>query len=268
MKIHIISDLHNEIDQFIPSVGMNSVDLVILAGDIDINARGVAWARDVFSCPVIYVPGNHEFYHSQIDLMNEKMVVASSARVRVLNDSEWILDGVRFLCATAWTNYDLTGNVPLAEIDASLALRDFDEIKGIGGRKINVSDFSAMNLKSKEWLLSKISDPFPGKTIVVTHHAPSVLSLDAKRTSSHLDAAFANKWEYMMGTSVDLWIHGHTHFPVDYNLYGTRVVSNPRGYPSDPTGFDPNLVIDTDSLNTLSSDDKAKSDENDWLNYR
>jgi hypothetical protein len=27
-----------------------------------------------------------------------------------------------------------------------------------------------------------------------------------------------------------VWIHGHTHYHVDYHIFGTRVLSNPRGY--------------------------------------
>jgi hypothetical protein len=30
-----------------------------------------------------------------------------------------------------------------------------------------------------------------------------------------------------------LWIHGRTHVPCDYKLFGTRVVCNPKGYPSE-----------------------------------
>lgn len=28
----------------------------------------------------------------------------------------------------------------------------------------------------------------------------------------------------------ELWIHGHIHESVDYEVNGTRLVSNPRGY--------------------------------------
>ena len=42
-----------------------------------------------------------------------------------------------------------------------------------------------------------------------------------------------------------LWIHGHTHRCVDVAVRGTRVVSNPRGYPHEPVdGFDAGLVLE------------------------
>lgn len=51
-----------------------------------------------------------------------------------------------------------------------------------------------------------------------------------------------------MGRSA-LWIYGHTHESVDFNIGGTRIVSNPRGYP-DASGdsinqdFDPALTLE------------------------
>lgn len=41
-----------------------------------------------------------------------------------------------------------------------------------------------------------------------------------------------------------LWVHGHSHTAVDYDVAGTRVVCNPRGYPGEETGFRPDLIID------------------------
>ena len=42
-----------------------------------------------------------------------------------------------------------------------------------------------------------------------------------------------------------LWIHGHTHFNVDYKIGQTRVVTNQRGYVDTPNEtFDPSLVLE------------------------
>jgi len=42
----------------------------------------------------------------------------------------------------------------------------------------------------------------------------------------------------------ELWIHGDTHVSCDYEIFGTRVVCNPRGYPSESSakGFAPGLI--------------------------
>ena len=79
MKVIVYSDLHNEFSIFLPPP--NAADLVILAGDIDIHARGVKWASETFSCPVIYVAGNHEFYKGHIDGTLKKMRDAAAPHV-------------------------------------------------------------------------------------------------------------------------------------------------------------------------------------------
>lgn len=111
MKVLIYSDLHNEFDRFIPP-GLPA-DLVILAGDIDIQARGVLWANETFQCPVIYCAGNHEAYKGHIDRTLEKMKAAAAPHVHVMENESWIFRGVRFLVATAWTDFSSTATLSL-----------------------------------------------------------------------------------------------------------------------------------------------------------
>jgi Icc-related predicted phosphoesterase len=62
-----------------------------------------------------------------------------------------------------------------------------------------------------------------------------------------LNPAFASGLEDVIEKyQPDLWIHGHTHVPCDYELCGTRVVCNPRGYPNEISsdGFAPDLVVE------------------------
>ena len=60
-----------------------------------------------------------------------------------------------------------------------------------------------------------------------------------------LAGAFVSDLTALMGADrVAMWIHGHTHRRVNVTVQGTRVVSNPRGYPHEPVeGFDPGLVL-------------------------
>jgi hypothetical protein len=88
---------------------------------------------------------------------------------------------------------------------------------------------------------------FEGPTVVVTHHGPlpprEPIADPLRRA---LAGAFVSDLTSLMGGDrVALWIHGHTHRRVDVAMRGTRVVSNPRGYPHEPVeGFDPGLVIE------------------------
>lgn len=243
MRIHLLSDLHNEFDLFEPEV--RDADIVILAGDINVKTRGVEWAKNTFTCPVLYVPGNHEFYGGHLTRTLDKMRAASSDQVRVLDRDEVILSGVRFLGATMWTDFAATGNPPIAAFTAQNGLNDFKQIRTADFRRIRPADLISESAKTRDWLRAKLADSFDGPTVVITHHAPSMRSLeDNPHAGGHLDAAFANRWEDLMGgDQVALWVHGHSHTAVDYDVAGTRVVCNPRGYPGEDTDFKPNLVL-------------------------
>lgn len=244
LRIHILSDVHNEFTPFVPSI--RDVDVVILAGDIGLGTKGIEWAKETFPCPVLYVPGNHEYYGGHLSNTLQKMRAAATDHVRVMDCDEALIGGVRFLCATGWTDYSATGNIPLAEWDAQQTMRDFKKIRATPGyRKVRPADFAELSRFAKRWLRDRLAESFSGPTVIVTHHAPSVLSLTGSPDSgSHLDAAYANRWEDLMGDDVELWVHGHTHHSVDYNIAGTRIISNPRGYPGESTGFDAGLIVE------------------------
>jgi predicted phosphodiesterase len=245
MRIHILSDIHNEFAPYSPSD--IDADLVILAGDIGVGVRGIEWAKQAFSCPVLYVSGNHEFFGGHLDQTLEAMRQAGSERVRVMDCDEAIIGGVRFLGATGWTDYTATGNEPIAAWDAQRVMRDFEKIVIDDGRKVTLADFALRSRIARDWLADRLAEPFDGKTVVVTHHAPSLASVQGSPGSgSHLDAAFANRWEFLMGPEIALWVHGHTHHAVDYDIAGTRIISNPKGYPGENTGFAEDLVIALD----------------------
>jgi len=68
MKLHILNDLHIEFEDFAPAD--IDADVVVLAGDIGVGTEGLRWADDRFpDKPVIYVPGNHEFYRHGLALI-------------------------------------------------------------------------------------------------------------------------------------------------------------------------------------------------------
>ena len=243
MRIHLLSDLHNEFRPFTPQV--LDVDVVILAGDIDVNVRGVAWARQCFSGPVLYVPGNHEYYGGHLSHTLQKMRLVGGERVRVLDRDEVIIGGVRFLGATMWTDFAATGNPPMASLSAQNAMNDFRQIRTENYRRIRPADLLEQSVKTRDWLCGKLAEAFAGQTVVITHHAPTLRSLqDSPHAGTHMDAAYANRWEDLMGgEAVALWLHGHCHTAADYDVAGTRVVCNPRGYPGEKTGFNAGLIL-------------------------
>lgn len=242
VRIHLLSDVHLEFEDYSPSIA--DVDIVVLAGDIAEKERGVRWANDRFQCQAIYVPGNHEYYRGHLTQTLQKMRKVAEPHVHVLDCNQVVLAGVRFLGTTMWTDFAATCNAHQASIVAEAAMYDFKAIRTDRYRKIRPNDLSRRALDARRWLEAALAIPFDGPTVVVTHHAPSLRSLQGSpHAGGLLDAAFANSWDELVGKPVDLWLHGHTHVPVDYWLNGTRVVSNPRGYPGEIPEFDPNLIL-------------------------
>jgi predicted phosphodiesterase len=241
MKLQIYSDLHNEFSRFEPI--KSDADVVILAGDIDLKSRGVKWANEVFQRPVIYVCGNHEHYGGHIDHTLRKMKEAALPHVHVLENQALILDQVRFLVTTGWTDYSLTGDIQAAIRTAQEWMNDFRVIRAdISYRRLRPVDLIAKSKMAYNWLAQELGKPFDGKTVVITHHGP-VADYLSEEHAGHLAAAYANDWSDLLG-GADLWIYGHTHVAANFIKNGCRLVSNPRGYPGEHTGFVPDLVIE------------------------
>ncbi len=245
VRLHLLSDLHLEFDDYKPA--FTGADVVILAGDISTKARGVRWASEVFSCPVLYVPGNHEYYSGHFPRMLEKMRMNSAGtNVHVLDRDAIVISGVRFLGATMWTDFASTGSATWGAITARTVMNDYKQIRaGENFRRLKPEDLAEESAKTRLWLQGQLDKPFPGKTVVITHHAPLMRSLaEYPDSGTHVDASYANDWKDLMGLEkVTLWVHGHSHQAVDYEEAGTRIVSNPLGYAGEKTGFDPKLTI-------------------------
>ena len=241
MKLQIYSDLHREFSAF--DAPVSNCDAVILAGDIDTQNRGVIWANEVFTVPVIYVCGNHEFYKGHIDHTLRKMKDAAAPHVHVLENQTFVWQQTRFLGTTAWTDFSSTGDVVAASNMAWQWMNDFQVIRADASyRRLRPDDLVTRNQKAHEWLTAQLAQPFDGKTVVITHHAPTP-SVAGDKTDGHLNAAYTNHWPALI-EQADLWVFGHTHRAIDVELAGCRVVSNPRGYPKEETGFQADFEVE------------------------
>lgn len=252
MKLHVISDLHMNFE------GMErprtDADVVVLAGDVARPAAAAAWALG-FAQPVIYVPGNHEFYGSSLEAtLAELQRLLAGSHVHLLDNRAVEVQGVRFLGSTLWTDFRVGGDGPAqdaAMAEARKLMYDFSRIR-IGGppadRVLSPHDTTRIFDSSARWLDEELSRPFAGPTVVVTHHAPSPKSIHPRFAGSPLNAAFVSDAERLLqGKRARLWIHGHTHDSFDYEVDGTRVLCNPRGYARDGAienaRFDPLLTV-------------------------
>ena len=185
MRIQFASDLHLEyLNRRFPDyvrvsrLGRAQADLLILAGDIHVDTH-MFEKFGQWDIPVVYVPGNHEFYDA----------------AKVLFRDEWIFGGVRFLGCTLWTDYELMGTgvrqrASMLACEARIA--DHRTIMGVEktGQGFSAQQALALHQCDRLWLASKLDEPFVGKTVVVTHHAPSRGSMHPRFRGDPCNPAF------------------------------------------------------------------------------
>jgi predicted phosphodiesterase len=247
MRLHILSDLHLEFgDAKIPHT---DAEVVVLAGDIHVGSKGIDWARKQFpDKPVIYVLGNHEFYrHSLPGLTEQLKQEAAGSRIYLLENGAAEIAGVTFLGCTLWTDFQISGNAAAAMRCAEESMSDYQIVRfDPDQRSLRARDTVRLHQESVAWLREQLSRCNPGRTVVVTHHAPSSRSEAPYHASSPLKPAFSSDLDELIEQSgVPLWIYGHTHFNTDYRIGSTRVLTNQRGYPGERCkGFDPSLVVE------------------------
>jgi len=252
MKLNILSDLHLGFGAM--EWPVNDADAIVLAGDISRPREAAAWAMR-FNKPVLYVPGNHEFYGSSIEgALDELKRLCEGTKVHVLDNGEAVLDGVRFLGTTLWTDFQLSDDSEqraAAKDAARRLLRDFSRIRvrEASADLFTPDDSVALFRQHAAWLDARLSSVHAGPTVVITHHAPSTRSIHPRFADSLLNACFVSDVEQLLGAHrAALWIHGHTHDSFDYLVDGTRVVCNPRGYVRGGVGenprFDPHFIVE------------------------
>jgi DNA repair exonuclease SbcCD nuclease subunit len=270
MRVLVLSDLHREI-WYHPraqdrgpvdpcskiDLAVSRPDLVILAGDIDVGARAVEWADKAFSgLQVLYVHGNHEGYGQNLDEAQKEIAEACAAtgHVHYLDRREKVIDGVRFFGATLWTDFKLYGKgaSTLSKYEAGQHMNDYKRIRLAkkGYRKLRPDDTERWHFRDRIWIEERLAEPYDGKTVVITHMAPSERSIIDEYKGDSCSPAFASHLDHLVERA-DLWIHGHVHSSFDYRIGRGRVVCNPLGYPEsyenmlpENPAFDPNMVIE------------------------
>ena len=158
MKLHILSDLHLGSGAFErPEI---EADVVVLAGDIARPRESVPWASG-FGKPVLYVPGNHEFYGGSIDGTVQDLTRAcAGTQVHVLDDTEMVIGGVRFLGSTLWTDFELFDEPAraAAKAEAGRLIRDFSRIRlaEAGQAVFTPEDSAALFKRHANWLRARL----------------------------------------------------------------------------------------------------------------
>lgn len=241
MFIREMSDIHLEICAFfVPPMVGDEDTVLILSGDICTAKALGSVVKDFFESTkrfkaVIYVPGNHEYYRDHLEKADDKirawLTENEFTNVHLLNGNSVVIDDVAFVGATLWT--DMNKGNPISRIDVENGLNDYRVIRTAGYRRIRSNDTIVKHLVQKAYLFEEVANlrPTVRRTVVVSHHAPSELSVHQKYKGNSLNAGYYSNMEYdVMDKGPDIWTHGHMHDTFQYDLGATTVICNPRGY--------------------------------------
>lgn len=225
---------------------MTAADVVVAAGDIDLGANGVDWLKRSGK-PTVYVAGNHEYYGGEVSTVQDQIRAACiDSEVHFLECDSVELSGVRFLGATLWTDF-MGDNVELMR-QLQTQMNDYQQIR-FGERLLEPEDLAAINRSSCRWLADELATPYPGPTVVVTHHAPLFASWQDANHALFKGAYCNELSELISRHQPELWFHGHIHHPADYHAGRSRVLCNPRGYDGYQLvdGFDPARTVNLET---------------------
>ena len=278
MKIKLVSDLHLEFVD-INIKNDKDYDVLILSGDImvindlhdhpeekykhlEISALKFGQARAQlfrdflkrcsFQFPhVVYVAGNHEFYHGEfhrgIEHLREEC--AKFPNIYFLERDIQFIDGVLFVGGTLWT--DMNRGDPLTLHAIGDMMNDFRVIRNDehGYTKLRPAHAMDRYRKTVEYIKQMVDANGDRKCVVVGHHAPSFQSIGEQyKNDTLMNGGYASDLsEFILDRpQIKLWTHGHMHQTFDYMIGGTRVVCNPRGYEShgEVSGWDPDILIE------------------------
>lgn len=240
MLIRYCSDLHlegfsgtpeHQAAHFLPQDYRDSSAVLVLAGDICSRLEPlVAFLSHVQHrfAKVIYVPGNHEYYGSEMCSWNREFRNAARAKLPNVHFAagtveSTTIDNIEFIYGTMWAD---GGKSYREELNVATAISDFRYIK-FEDRTFKVTDMQALHLYQRSDI-EHLLDRSTLKTVVVTHHLPSY-SLCHPRFGFEHNGGFASASDHLVEMA-NYWIHGHTHDTIDTTIGNTRVVANPAGY--------------------------------------
>ena len=225
-------------------------DLLVLAGDISLGTRGIAYAdraAQFLSVPVVTIAGNHEFYgRRDIAVLLPELRAAAAAtdgRVTFLENASARFDfpGGRLHClgCTLWTNYEANGDDDMSIMFAMRAARNsLNDHSGAilkDGVTFEPEMALEMHRESLSWLdgeVARIRAEDAGiRILIVTHHPPITEANQPQFRGGELAPAFVSDLRpQIVRWRPAAWIWGHTHHTMATQIGDTRLLSAQRGY--------------------------------------
>lgn len=235
MKIQFCSDLHIEFPEnkdLLTAYPIKPVgDILILAGDIipfavmKDHPDFFDYISDHFK-QTFWIPGNHEYYHSDAARYSGKLIEKIRDNISLINNQVIILDGIRLIFTTLWSSIS-----PENQWHMHHNMSDFRVIK-FNSELFTINHFNALHEECKSFLIQELNKKFSGKTVVVTHHVPTLLNYPSRYKTSILNQAFAvEMFDLIEDSSIDFWIYGHSHVNTpEFTVGKTHLLTNQLGY--------------------------------------
>ncbi len=235
MKIQYASDLHLEFARNKAFVKANPLvpkgDVLLLAGDI-VTFEKMAAHRDFFQyvsdhfATTYWVPGNHEYYGSNISKRAGSFTEDIYPNLHLVNNLAVTHGDTRFVFSTLWSKIS-----PSNELRIEENVSDFHLIR-YGNGKFTASKFNQLHEESLAFLTAELSAKKADRTIVVTHHVPTLLNYPPMYKGSSINEAFATElFDLIEDQGPDCWIYGHHHVNVaDFAIGKTQMLTNQLGY--------------------------------------
>lgn len=198
---------------------------------------------------VLYLPGNHEYYgYTFIGADEEfsKRTLTANWCMQVVNNDVIVIDDVVIICATLWTDFD--NHNPMTMLAVTEAMNDFRVIQYKRDEDVTYQDRHQFggtyrnrltglqvldeHIKSVAFIQAAIKTYPDKKIVVVTHHCPSLQSHSVHRFGdTTLKFGYCSSLEPMiLDSRILYWIHGHTHYNVNYMIGDCNVISSMYGY--------------------------------------
>lgn len=147
----------------------------------------------------------------------------------ILDNACFHINDYVFIGSTLWADIDKRD--PIAMSSGRYVINDYKYIT-VNNKILTTEDTVELFEGNIEYI-KKMCKVFRDKNILIlSHHSPSHLSRD-RRYNNGLEVFYCSNLEELIldNPQIKYWLHGHTHYPVDYYIGDCNILSNPKGYP-------------------------------------
>jgi UDP-2,3-diacylglucosamine pyrophosphatase LpxH len=262
-KFDLISDLHEDINNFYLGQPNEGVENLVIAGDLaeyaSLKNNAYETLRDAAFMykRVFYVPGNHEYYGGNYQKVNEELrAQCEKLGVFFLQNDVVDIEGTDIAVVGGTAFADSNEGNPRTMHMLKQTMADFTYITyGEGNplvlqnpspydvghladvretrRTITPEIYYKLHKEAMSYFANEIQKRANKKIILVTHHALSEKSVMPRFFDEyHLNGGYRSCEEkfFEQHRNIAVHCHGHMHDFIRYELHSTRVYCNPYGY--------------------------------------